>query len=222
MDDFIEFILFSVLILAILLGGLFIFLLIKNPLVAYMLVIGFFLTLAGGIGVWLLKIYRKKRLGPYHEMYTAISQSREEIMQSTKKLNRYLRRVIQDHFPKIKQLCKEAQKCVLKIQEIDKVLSSLDEKQKKEARRYQKIADNPDITRRMVDSNKRYHNNIQAIQASKNQYIQRVQQALQFLQELNSQVLALRYSHDNTKIDNDIAETIDDLLIDIRTLEEIT
>jgi hypothetical protein len=64
--------------------------------------------------------------------------------------------------------------------------------------------------------------NIRAIQSSKDQYIQQIQQVLQFLQELNSQILALRYSPSNIEMGNEIAATIDELLIEMKALEEIT
>lgn len=154
MEDFIEIILFILLILTILFTGLLIFLFIKSPTIAYILILVFVLSLAAGVGVWTWKIYLKRR---------------------------------------------------------------------SENKRYrQQLSDNPEIASKMRDSKKRYYENIQAIQLSKNQYTQQIQQVCQLLQELNSQILALRYSQSNTAIGTEIAETIDELLTEIKTLEEIT
>lgn len=222
MEDFIEIILFILLILAILFTGLLIFLFIKSPTVAYILILAFVLSLATGVGVWIWKIYLRKRMGSYYEIFGAILRSRKEIIQSVKKLDPHLRKAIQVQFPKINQLCRETKKCILKIQEIEKVLFSLEAKQESENKRYsQQLSNNPEIANKMRDSKKRYYENIQAIQLSKNQHIQQIQQVLQLLQELNSQILALRYSHSNVEIGNEIAETIDELLTEIKTLEEI-
>jgi thymidylate synthase len=161
-------------------------------------------------------------MGSYYEIFGAILRSRKEIIQSVKKLDPHLRKTIQVQFPKINQLCRETKKCILKIQEIEKVLFSLEAKQESENKRYsQQLSNNPEIANKMRDSKKRYYENIQAIQLSKNQHIQQIQQVLQLLQELNSQILALRYSHSNVEIGNEIAETIDELLTEIKTLEEI-
>lgn len=222
MEDFIEIILVILLILAILFTGLLIFLFIKSPIIAYTLSLAIVMSLIAGIGVWARKIYLKRRMGPYYEMFVAISQSRKEIIQSVRKLDRYLRGAIQAQFPGINQLCRETKKCILKIQEIEKVLSSIEATQESENKRYiQQLSGNREITSQIMDSKKRYYENIHAIQLSKNQYIQQIQHTLQFLQELNSQILALRYSHSNPEIGNEVAETIDELLIEIKTLEEI-
>ncbi len=222
MEDFIEIILFILLILAILFTGLLIFLFITSPTIASILILAVGVSLAAGAGVWAWKIYRKKRMGPYYEMFAAISRSRKEISQSVKKLEYHLRGAIRAHFPKVNQLCRETKKCVLKIQEIEKVLSSLETKQESENKRsIRQLSDDREIASKMMDSKKRYYENIQAVQLSKNQYIQQVQQVLQLLQELNSQILALRYSHSNTEIGHEIEETLDELLTGIRALEEI-
>ena len=223
MEDFIDYILFLLLIFVIAFACLIIFLLVKNPIAGYLLIFLFIFSITGGTGILGWKFYQKKRLGPYYEILREISQSRKEIHHSTRQLERHLKKAIKEQFPKIHQLCHEAQKCIYKITEIDKVISSLEKKQVIGNRQtIRQIAENNEIEEKIQESNKRHQENIRAIKVSKNQYFQKVQQVLKFLQELNSQILALKYSHGNIEIQAEIAETIDGLLIEIQTLKEMT
>jgi uncharacterized phage infection (PIP) family protein YhgE len=181
------------------------------------------LSIASGISFWMWKIHLRKSMGAYYEMFISISKSKKEIHRSVKTLDRYLRRAIKEQFPKINKLCRKAETHVKKIQEIDKVLSSLEAKRELEYQQHTQQLENRELTAKISESYKRYNENIRAIQTSKNQYLQQVQQVLHFLEELNSQILALKYSRgDMKKIGTEIAETIDDLLIEMQTLKEIS
>lgn len=223
MDAFIDLILFLLLLFVIAFAGLLIFFLVTNPPVAHILMFSFLCGLVGGIGILGWKIYRKKRLETYNEILREISQSKKELTRSTRRLDRHLRKAIREQFPKIRQLCREAKKCIYKITEIDKVLLSLEQKQLKESSQFvRQLSDDKRIEEKIQESHQRFRENLRTIQSSKNQYLQQVQQVLRFLQELNSQILALKYSQGDFTIQTEIADTIDELLIEIQTLEEIT
>lgn len=220
MEDFIDIFLVLLLLVVIALAGLLIFLLLKNPPLAYLIMCFLILGIATGIGVWLRKLYRKKRMGTYYPTFVTISQSRKEIFRSVKKLDRHLRTTLTPLFPKINTLCSEAQKCIWKIQDIERNLTSLEAKQRS-TYQYHSPSSKDRGTTEMVQSNKKYYENIQTVKFSKAQYIQHLQRICQLLQELNSQILALRYSQSAPKMEGSIMETIDDLLIKMRALEEI-
>ena len=99
MEDFIDIILVILLILIILFVALIIFLFNKNPTIASMLLFAFIVFLVIGIGIWGWRLYRKKRMGSYYEIAAAILRSRKEIVHSTKKLDRHLKKIIQIQIP---------------------------------------------------------------------------------------------------------------------------
>lgn len=223
MEEFIDYILFLLLVFVIAFAGLIIFLLEKSPLAAYMLIVAFLGSVLGGIGVFGWKVYQKKRLEPYYDLLREILQLKKEITRSTSRLDRHLRKAIRDQFPKIRQLCYETKKRIYKISEIDNVLVSLEQKQSSEDGQFlRSLSTNQKIEEKIQESHRRYYENLRKIQETKNQYMQEVEQVLRFLQELNSQILALKYSQGNVTIQKEIADTIDELLIEMQTLEEIT
>ncbi len=223
MEDFIDIILILLLVFVVAFTGLLIFLLRTNPPLAHLFMFLFLGSIAAGVGVLGWKIYRKKRLEPYHDILREISRSKKEITRSTRQLDRHLRKVIRAQFPKIRQLCREAKKCIYKITEIDKALRPLEKKQFREHSQFaRQSSSDKRVEEKIQESHQRYYENIRTIQSSKNQYLQQVQQVLRFLQELNSQILALKYSQGNFSLQTEIADTIDDLLIEIQTLGEIT
>lgn len=225
MEDFIDYILFLLLLIVLGITGLLIFLLFNSPRLAYALVVILFLGTTGGIGVWVRKIFRKKRLGAYYPLFLAISQSKKEIIKSVKKLNRDLRSNLPPLFPKLNKLCMEVQQCIWKLQDIDNTLASLEAKKHSERhQRHQPLRTSPKVHKestRAVASSNRYYENIRAIETSRQRYLQQIQEVLQFLQEFNSHLLALRYAHSTFEVDSDITETLDELLIELKTLEEI-
>ena len=220
MGDFLDFIVFIAILVVLLLMGGFVYLLGTNPLIAYGLLFGGLLGIAVWIGAWGWKRYRKQHLGPYYETFSALLQAKKDVMQSMQKLDPHLRQSLKRHTPRIKLLHREAQHCLLKLAEIDEMLSAFEAKQQLPTSFGQK-GGTAEMDRKLRESNERYSRNIEAIQASKRQYSQQVQQVLHFLQELNSQMTALRYSHKKQEIEQDIAATIDDLLIDIQALDDI-
>jgi hypothetical protein len=220
MEDFIDVFLVILLLAVVVFSGLLIFLLLKNPPLAYFLMGLFSLGITAGIGVWVRKVYRKKRMGSYYQMFMTISQSRKEIFRSIKKSDRPLKTTLTPLFPKIDTLCVEAQQCIWKIQDIEKNLASFETKQHLAYQHQPSSPENIGITG-MIQSNQKYYKNIQSVKSSKTQYIRQLQRIIQFLQELNSQILALRYSHGSPEMGNSIMETIDDLLIRMKALEEI-
>ncbi len=223
MEDFIEYILFLLLIFLVAFTGLIVFLLEKNPVAGYLLIVSFFGSLAGGIGALGWRFYRKKRLEPYYELLREILQLKKGIVRSTRRLDRHVQKLIREQFPKIHQLCKESQKRLYKVTEIDKVIASLEQKYINETGQSKRsLSGNRKIEEKIQESHKRYSANLLKIKETKNQYMQEVEQVLRFLQELNSQILALTYSKGNVTIQQEIADTIDELLIDMHTLEEIT
>lgn len=221
MGDFLDFIVFIAIVLVLLLMGGFVYLLGSSPLIAYGLLFVGLLGIAAWVGSWGWKRYRKQRLGPYYETFSALLQAKKDVMRSMRKLDPRLRQSLQRHTPRIKLLHREAQHCLLKLAEIDETLSAFKAKQQLPTTSSGQEGDSAEMDRKLRESSKRYSRNIEAIQASKRQYSQQVQQVLHFLQELNSQMTALRYSHKKQEIEQDIAATIDDLLIDIQALDDI-
>jgi hypothetical protein len=222
MEEFFDYILLLVLIFMIIFTSLLIFLLIKNPLAGYILMISVIFGIAGGIGVLGRKFHRKKRLGSYYEMFQDISRSQKEIHRSSRYLERHLQKIIKQQFPKIRQLCQESQRCIHKIVEIDNVLSDLENEQNAKHRNFLKqVIGESSRKEKIRESDTRYWENIKTITDSRKRYLQTVQQVLQFLQELNSHILALKYSPFKSEIHTQIMEAIDDLLIEIQTLKEM-
>lgn len=221
MEDFIDVFLVLLLLVVVVIAGLLIFLLLKNPPLAYLLIGFFMLSAATGVGLWIRKWSRKKRMGTYYPMFVTISRSRKDIFRSVKKLDRHLQATLTPLFPKIDTLCVEARQCIWKIQDIEKNLTALEAKQHPTyQQQYSPLPKNMGKTR-MVQSHKKYYENIQAVKSSKTQHIQQLQQILQFLQELHSQILALRYSQSTPDLGDAIGETIDELLLNMKALEEI-
>jgi hypothetical protein len=126
MEDFIDYILFALLFFFIAFIGLLVFLLRENPIAGYILIVSFILSLTGGATFLGWKLYKKKQLGRYYEFIYEISQSNKEIHRSTKRLERHIRKIIREQYPKIDHLCQEAQKRVYKIVEIDNALSAIE------------------------------------------------------------------------------------------------
>ena len=224
MEDFFDYILSLLLIFVLVCSGLIIFFLIKDPTIGYLLLYFFICLIVGGIGLVGWKVYQKRRLGQYYDLLRDIRHAEKAIYQSTKQLERHSRKAIKEQFPRIRQLYRESRKRLFKIIEIDKVLLSFEKKQFNE-NTYPispVLDDTTQRTEKLQASHKRYQQNIRKIEQSKHQYLQEVQEVARFLDELNSQILALKYSSDRLEIQTKIAETIDELLIDIQTLEEIT
>lgn len=195
MEDFIDSLLMLLLLLVLLITGLLIYLLFNAPGIAYLLIGGLMSSAALGVGLWLRRIYRRKRLGTYYALFAAIGSAKKELFKTINQLDRPLKRLFLPLYPKLNTLCKEAQQTLSKVQEIDRAL------QKLEARP-------PD------------QKSIHAIQTSKIKYLNHIQQSIQFLQQANTQIIALKHSRSPATIEPTIKETLDELLIELEAIIE--
>lgn len=221
MENFIDYILFLLLIFFIAFTGLLLFLLIKNPTAGYMLIVGFLtgLLAIGGILIW--KVFQKKRLGDYYDDFQEILQIRKEIYLSTKGLERPVKKLVTAQFPQINQLCRETQRCLQKVAEIDKVIVTFEKKHHTVFR--QSPLDTPGHSlkdAKINESTRRYQENLYAIKLSKSQHLKQVQRILQLFQELNSQILAMKYSQEKPELQTEIIESINEMLYEIHKLNE--
>ena len=223
MEEFIDYILIALVILVIVFTSLLIFLLLHNPSIGYWLLGGAFVGLITGMGVIIRRAYQKRRLGEYYELFRELSQSTKDIKRSTKRLERHTRKSVKEQFPKIRTLCHETRNRLHQIVDIDKTLHTFERQEfSKSQHSSSQMTHDRHTAEKIYASSKRHQENIRKIERSKQQYLQDVHQVIRFLYELNSQILALRYSQKKGEIQLQIAETIDELLIDIQTLEEIS
>lgn len=197
MEDFIDFLLMLLLLLVMLMSGLLIYLLLNAPELAYLLIATLSASGALGVGMWIRHFSRKKRLGTYYTLFTATESAHKELITTIKKLKQPLRRLFIPLYPKIKNLRKEVQQTLLKIQEIDKTLQKL-------------------------ETNPLKQENIHSLQTSKINYLHHIQQSLQFLQQSNIQIVALKHSRNLATIEPTIKETLDELLIEMEAIKEFS
>ncbi|PIE34496.1 hypothetical protein CSA56_07565 [candidate division KSB3 bacterium] len=223
MEEFIDFILIAILIIVIAFSGLLIFLLRYNPSMAYWLSAVTFSGLVIGSGLLIRKIYRKKLLGEYYDLFQECSRLSKAIAHSTKRLERHTRKNIRGQLPKIHTLCRKTRKRLKQLVEIDNTLHTFEQQEPSGSTHTSSATSQNQYTAEKISaSSKLYRENIKKIERSKQQYLQDVQQVIRFLHELHSQILALRYSQQKGGIHIQIAETIDELLIDMQTLEEMS
>ncbi len=211
MENFIDVLLTLMIIVVIVITGSLIFLFIKYPITGYWVMwsaIGMMLIGIGGIS-W--KFYQKKRMGSYNETLKELIQLHKEIIRSTRGLEPSLKKAIRAHFPKMRQLRYEARRRIYKILAIEKDLHQAEKQQ---------FTSSPLSLPRTTTQ--RYQLNIKTIEQAKSLYIKDTQHIIRFFHEMNSQILALKYANEKAAIQNKIAEMIDDLLIDMQALEEIT
>ena len=220
MEEFIDYILYLVLIVIIAFTGMLIFFLIKDPAMAYRLLALFLSMLAGGIGLVIRKSYRKKRLGKYYELSREIPQIQKDIRRSTKRLERHSRKMMKEQFPKIRKLCSQAQQRLKNVAEIERTLRSFEKKQPSNSSLTSNLSEKE--RRKLYASKERYLHNIQRIKESKRLNLQQVQEILRILHELNSQILALKFSEETPGLQEDIGDTIGELLVEMQSLEELT
>ncbi len=223
MEESIDYILYLILIAVIVFTGTLVFFLIEEPAIAYRLLTLFLCGLAGGIGVFVRRIYQKKRLGEYYELSRELPQIRKEIQRSTKRLERHSRKMIEEQFPKIRKLCSQAQQRLKKVLEIGRTLRSFEKKHMSSNLLASSQASiDKHAVGKLYASRERYFHNIQKIEQSQQQNLQQIHEILRFLHELNSQILALKFSEEKHGLPEEIAETIDELLIEVQSLEELT
>lgn len=195
MEDFIDYLLALLLLLVILVTGLLIYLLFNAPGIAYLLIVLLIASSVLGVGIWLRKIYRKKRLGAYYSLFVATGSSKKQLIKTIQELDRPLKRLFIPLYPKINTLCKEAQQNISKIQEIDNTFQTL-------------------------ETRKQDQESIHIIQTSKIKYLHHIQQSIQFLQQANTQIVALKHSQNLSTIEPIIKKTLDELLIEMDAIVE--
>lgn len=223
MEEFFDIILIAALILVMIFGGAVIYFLIENPRIAYLLIAGFVLLVGTGSGLWIRKISRKKRLGQYYELSGDISQKYRNIQRALKTLDRPSRNILSAYIPKIRKLYEETQRCLVRVVEIDRALETLDHKETQEKERsIRPWSPRQRRGAKMRASDHRYSENIQVIQQSKSQHLQEIQQVIRCFDELNSQILALKYAPLSSNMGVTISDTLDELLIDIQALHEVS
>ncbi|GAK53679.1 hypothetical protein U14_04946 [Candidatus Moduliflexus flocculans] len=211
MENFIDLFLMLLIVVVIVITGGLIFLFLKDPIAAYRVVWSIAGIIFAGTGVAGWKFYQKKRLGSYKSTLQELLQLYKEITQTTRYLDSTTKKTIRTYFPKIRQLRYEAQRRIYKILEIEKDLRKIEKQQ---------FTDSLHALSSSAVS--RYKVNINAIERAKSQHLQDIQHIIRFFHEINTQLLALKYTNEKTIIQDKIAEMIDDLLIDMQTLEEIT
>ena len=222
MEEFFDIFLFLLLLVVIILIGGLIYLAITAPRLAYVTMVGVLAAIGGGGGLWIRHIIRKKRLGSYYLLLKEISRRRKEISRTFRKLDASLRRGLKPLRSKIFRLCREAKTCIWKIYDIEKTLSALEAKQTKMSSRLLPDFSGQDTAKRILHDQSRYYQNIHTIESSQRKYVEEVQQVLQFLQTFNAQLITLRYASNQTDIQDEIAETLDELLVEMQALEEIS
>ena len=223
MEEFIDYLLYLVLIVVIVFTGTLVFFLFKDPAMAYRLLAIFLCGLSGGIGLFVARLVRKKRLGEYYELSRELPQIRKDIQRSTKRLERHSRKIIQGQLPKIRTLCSQAEQRLKHVVEIEKALHALEKKHSSSTSLASaQIPTGTQANEGLDTSQGRYFQNIQKIKRSKLHNLQQVQEVLRVLQELNSQILALKFSEEKQILQEDITEMIDDLLLEMQSLEELT
>ncbi len=224
MEEFLDYILIAVLILLLGFFGVIMVLLEDNPLAAYALIAAFVGSIGGVVGIVGWKWYQKKRLAPYYDLLQDVLQIQKDIFRATARLERPLKNMLKDQFPNIRQLTREARKRLYNITEIDRVLADLEQQQSHRDESYRRAttSPHPDLEEKLHVSHTRYAENLKRIQDAKDHDMQQVEQILRVLQELHSQILALKYARGNTTMQQEIADTIDDLFIDMQSLEELT
>lgn len=207
MENFIDlFLMFLIVVIIAMTGGL-IILFIKDPITGYWVLwsgVGVILT---GIGLAGWKFYRKKRLGAYHDTLNELIHVHKEIIRTVKHVEPSVKKAIRAHFPQMRHLHREAQRRIYKILDIEKDLRKIENQQ---------------FTQSIPALPLRYQRNIARIKQARSQYLRDTQQIIRFFHEINSQLLALKYANEQTGIEHKIAGMIDDLLIDMQTLQEIT
>ena len=220
MEDFFDYILGFVLLVLLGMIGALIYFSVHAPLLANLLAISLVALCIGGTSLLARGILQKKRLGDYYPLLQSISQSHKEVTKAFRRLGRPVRKGLKPLLPKIKLLQRTVKEHLWRIYRIDRTLLRLNQQQTPELPVYVRFSkDNPD--ERTIEYHKHYYENIQRIEASKTQYLREIQEALQYLHSLHAQLLVLQYSPHKANIAGTMAETLDELLIEMETLQEI-
>lgn len=220
MEDFFDYILGLFLVVLLGMIGALIYFSIHAPLLAHILASSLVAICIGGISLLVRGTIRKKRLGDYYPLLQSISQSHKEVTNAFRRLERPARTGLKPLLPKIKLLRKTVKEHIWRIYRIDKTLLRLNQQPTPELSVHPPFfKNNPD--ERKIDYHKHYYENIQKIEASKTQYLREIQEALQYLHSLHAQLLALQYSLHEVNIAGTMAETLDELLIEMEALQEI-
>lgn len=211
MEDFIDYLLFLLLLGVISAAGLLIFLFLNAPTLAYLFVSMLMSGLGVGVGIIGKRFRQKARMGPYYPLFLTISQIKKETTKLVKHLDRDLRKLFSPLLTKTEHLHREAQRCIWKIRDLDKTIAA--------------IESTPSTAYRTsewgTDDGKAYYNNIHFLESTRTEYIKQLHQVLHFFQEFNSQIIAVKYSQGSTEIENTLTDTLDELLIEIKALKEI-
>lgn len=211
MEDFIDYLLWLLLIFFILFTGLLLFFLVKNSTMAYILSVIFLAGLVGIGGVVIWKVSQRKRLGDYYTDLQELLCIKKEIHQSIKHLDKPVKKVLITELSQLNQLYRETRRSLQKIAEIDKDIAMFERKHPSRPRQ-----SHLDAT--MKESTTRYQENLSAIKFSKNQNLRQVQHVLQVLHDLNSQIVAMKYSQEKPELNTELVENITAMLHEIRSL----
>ena len=220
MEEFFDIFLFLLLVIIVALTGGLIYLTIVAPQLAYVATIVILGGMVGGLGFWIRHLIRKKRLGIYYSLLQEISRWHKTVLRTFSKLDPSLKRSLKPLRTKISKLCQQAKVCIWKIYDIEKSLSALEAKELDMSIHLH--SPGQESAANILHNQDRYYKNICTIESSKKKYIEQVQQALQFLQSLHAQLLTLRYTSSFTGVQQEIIETLDDLLAELQALKEIS
>jgi DNA repair exonuclease SbcCD ATPase subunit len=221
MEEFFDYILWLLLAILLALTGALVYFLFHNPFLAYLLlgVIGG--ATAIGAGVFLRGVFRKKRLREYYSLSLTITQTYKDILAAYRKLKRPAQKNLRVFLPKIKKLHKAARKHIWRIHDIEQTLKQLERQHQRSS-----VPDNvpppaQHSQQRLLGSHHRYYDNIRTIEASKTRYLQEIQEVVQFFQSFQTQVVALRYSQNQTGMHQEMSETLHELLLEMKALDEV-
>ncbi|MBD3309398.1 hypothetical protein GF339_23575 [candidate division KSB3 bacterium] len=214
MEDFIEYILVLLVVMVLGFTLLLLFLLVKHPFAGYALLGGGALGIGGIVG-WLgWKWYRRRRLGAYYETFQELVALEREVFRTIKRLDPPLRRVMRGHVSTIRSLCRTAQGCLVKLSDLERALRVVEQKQGQEKGK---------VEERNLDREGSYSPALQALTDSRRRYLRVSHQVLQFLQDLHAKLLVFQYAHgqEAEALQHQLADTIEDLFVDIEAIEEV-
>lgn len=215
MEEFFDYLLGLLLVVLLAIIGLLLYFSIRAPLIAYFLAGAFLTICAGVVGFLIRSALQKKRLGSYYPLLLSISQSYKDVNKAFRKLDRHARKGLRSLYPKIKELRQVARASIWRIYDIDKTLKKLESQHPHSSHLNSAMDD------RMIESHKRYYEHIQTIETLRTKYLQEIQEALQFLQSLHAQLAAFRYAPNYTEMQNKLSETLDELLVTMKALDDV-
>lgn len=217
MEDFFDYLLGLLLVGLVSLAGILIYFSIHAPFVANMIAMGIVVLCTGGSVIFLGKFIQKRRLAEYYPLLQALMQSSREITAALKALDRPLRKSLRFILPKVKQLRKTTRSRIWQLYLIEKTLQKLEHQYTVEMSTRSMPSEH-----RLLRQHAQYREHLHSIEASRDQYLDEIQDVLQCFTTLHAQLLAMRYSSDHSsQLQSRLSEPLDELLLEMETLKEI-